>query len=319
MDTQALSAFLEVADTASFSKAAERLFLSQPAVSKRIATLEDQLGRQLFDRVGRQISLTDAGRALLPYARRVLHDIEDGRRALSMLSEKVEGRLSIGTSHHIGLHRLPPVLRAYTLAYPEVDLDIQFMDSEVACEAVLAGKLEFGGRFPAVALALQQSDPVRCCESISRGDAEIGIVTLPSQPLPQLKSRLVWPDPLAVVVAPGHPLAALKRPKLGDLAEHPAVLPDEATYTHRIVTAALTQHGLKPRIRLATNYLETLKMLVVIGLGWSVLPRSMLDKDLIALPIRELSLERELGVVWHEKRTLSAAATALISQLPASL
>lgn len=288
MDTQALSAFLEVADTASFSKAAERLYLSQPAVSKRIATLEDQLGRQLFDRVGRQISLTDAGRALLPYARRVLHDIEDGRRALSMLSEKVEGRLSIGTSHHIGLHRLPTVLRAYTLSYPEVDLDIQFMDSEVACEAVLAGKLE------------------------------LGIVTLPSQALPQLKSRLVWPDPLAVVVAPGHPLAALKKPRLGDLAEHPAVLPDEATYTHRIVTAALTQHGLKPRIRLATNYLETLKMLVMIGLGWSVLPRSMLDKDLIALPIRELSLERELGVVWHEKRTLSAAATALIAQLPSA-
>jgi len=286
MDTQALAAFLEVADTASFSKAAERLFLSQPAVSKRIATLEDQLGRQLFDRVGRQITLTDAGRALLPYARRALHDIEDGRRALSKLSEKVEGRLSIGTSHHIGLHRLPTVLRAYTLAYPEVDLDIQFMDSEVACEAVLAGKLE------------------------------LGIVTLPSQPLAQLKSRLVWPDPLAVVVAPAHPLAAIKRPRLGDLAEHAAVLPDEATYTHRIVTAALTQHGLKPRIRLATNYLETLKMLVVIGLGWSVLPRSMLDKELIALPIRELSLERELGVVWHEKRTLSAAATALIAQLP---
>ncbi len=288
MDTQALSAFLEVADTASFSKAAERLFLSQPAVSKRIATLEDQLGRQLFDRVGRQISLTDAGRALLPYARRVLHEIEDGKRALSNLSAKVEGRLSIGTSHHIGLHRLPPVLRAYTLAYPEVDLDIQFMDSEVACEAVLAGKLE------------------------------LGIVTLPSQPLPQLKSRLVWPDPLAVVVAPNHPLAALKKPKLGDLAEHPAVLPDEATYTHRIVTAALTLHGLKPRIRLATNYLETLKMLVMIGLGWSVLPRSMLGEELIALPIRELSLARELGAVWHEKRTLSGAATALLAQLPSA-
>ena len=73
MDTQALAAFLEVADSASFSKAAERLFLSQPAVSKRIATLEDQLGTSLFDRVGRQITLTDAGRALLPYARRVLH------------------------------------------------------------------------------------------------------------------------------------------------------------------------------------------------------------------------------------------------------
>lgn len=286
VDTQALSAFLEVADSASFSKAAERLFLSQPAVSKRIATLEDQLGVSLFDRVGRQISLTDAGRALLPYARRVLHEIEDGRRALSKLSEKVEGRLSIGTSHHIGLHRLPPVLRAYTLSYPEVDLDIQFMDSEVACQAVLAGKLE------------------------------LGIVTLPTQPLPQLKSRLTWPDPLAVVAAHSHPLAQIRQPSLDDLASHPAVLPDEATYTHRIVTAALMHHGLTPRIRLATNYLETLKMLVVIGLGWSVLPRSMLDKDLIALPIPELSLQRDLGVVWHEKRTLSAAATALLDQLP---
>ena len=286
MDTQALAAFLEVADSASFSKAAERLFLSQPAVSKRIATLEAQLGRSLFDRVGRQVTLTDAGRALLPYARRALADIEDGRRALSQLSEKVEGRLSIGTSHHIGLHRLPPVLRAYTLAYPDVDLDIQFMDSEVACEAVLAGKLE------------------------------LGIVTLPTTPLAHLQSRLVWPDPLSVVVAPAHPLAGLKKPQLADLAEHPAVLPDEATYTHRIVTAALTRHGLTPRIRLATNYLETLKMLVMIGLGWSVLPRSMLDQDLIALPIRELALERELGVVWHEKRTLSSAATALLGQLP---
>ena len=75
--------------------------------------------------------------------------------------------------------------------------------------------------------------------------------------------------------------------------------------------------GPSPRIRLATNYLETLKMLVMIGLGWSVLPRSMLDQDLIALPIRELALERELGVVWHEKRTLSSAATALLKQLPA--
>ena len=286
MDTQALAAFLEVADSASFSKAAERLFLSQPAVSKRIATLESQLGRSLFDRVGRQVTLTDAGRTLLPHARRVLHEIEDGRRALSKLGEKIEGRLSIGTSHHIGLHRLPAVLRAYTLAYPAVDLDIQFMDSEVACEAVISGRLE------------------------------LGIVTLPTQPLPQLQSQLVWPDPLAVVVAPDHPLAQRKKPRLDDLAEHPAVLPDEATYTHRIVTAALTRHGLTPRIRLATNYLETLKMLVVIGLGWSVLPRSMLGEDLIALPIRELALERELGVVWHEKRTRSAAATALIAHLP---
>ena len=285
MDTQSLTAFLEVAEGRSFSKAGERLHLSQPAISKRIAVLEEQLGAALFDRVGRQVALTDAGRTLLPYARKALQDMEDGRRALSHLSGKVGGRLSIGTSHHIGLHRLPPVLRAFTGQFPEVDLDIHFMDSEDACEAVVHGKLE------------------------------IGIVTLPTQPIPQLETLLVWPDPLAVVVMPKHPLLKLKRPRLSDLAAHPAVLPDDQTYTHRIVKEALQAHGVQPRIRLATNYLETLKMLVAIGLGWSVLPRSMLDDTISALPIAELSIQRELGVVWHERRTLSASARALIRQL----
>jgi DNA-binding transcriptional LysR family regulator len=265
MDLQDLDAFLAVAETGSFSRAAERLFLSQPAISKRVAALEARSGRRLFDRIGRQIRLTDAGRALLPHARRALDEIEDGRRALSRLADTVGGRLTVGTSHHIGLHRLPPVLRAFTLKYPEVDLDIQFMDSEDACEAVLAGRLE------------------------------LGIVTLPTT---------------------RHPLAALARPRLGDLALHAAVLPDERTYTHRIITAALREHGLTPRIRLATNYLETIKMLVGIGLGWSVLPRSMLDRSLRELRIGPLKTERQLGAVWHQRRTLSGAATALLQLLP---
>lgn len=285
MDTQNLSAFIAVADAGSFTQAAASLHLSQPAVSKRITALEEQIGQSLFDRVGRRVTLTDAGRTLLPYAKKVLQDLEDGRRALSHLSEKVAGRLSIGTSHHIGLHRLPPVLRRYTQQYPEVDLDIHFMDSEVACQAVLAGKLE------------------------------LGIVTLPTQPLPHLETRQVWDDPLSFVVAPDHPLLTLDGAQLAHLANYPAVLPDAATYTHRIVTRALQQHGLTPRIRLATNYLETLKMLVGIGLGWSVLPDSMVDDTIRRLPMPELELHRELGAVWHERRTLSGAASALLGCL----
>jgi DNA-binding transcriptional LysR family regulator len=285
MDTAALSAFLEVAETGSFSRAAERLHLSQPAVSKRIALLEDNVGQALFDRIGRQVGLTDAGRALLPYARRVLQDIEDGRRALSQLSGRVAGRLSIGTSHHIGLHRLPPVLRAFTRKYPDVDLDLHFMDSEVACEAVL------------------------------RGDLELGVVTLPLQPLPNLDTRTIWPDPMSVLVSPAHPLARKKRVAIVDLAAHPAVLPDERTYTHRIIRAALEAHGVTPRIRLATNYLETLKMLAAIGLGWSVLPDSMIDRSLQRLPIPGLKMQRELGAVRHAQRTVSAAAQALLDLL----
>jgi DNA-binding transcriptional LysR family regulator len=286
MDTQNLSAFVEVAESRSFSKAGERLHLSQPAISKRIAALEATIASPLFDRVGRQVLLTDAGRTLLPYARQVLQQIEDGRRAISALSGAVAGRLSIGTSHHIGLHRLPPVLRQFTSAYPQVDLDIHFMDSEDACVAVLHGKLE------------------------------LGIVTLPTEPLANLRERPVWPDPLAVVAAPSHPLSRKKRLKLADLGEHPAVLPDESTYTHRIVKAALEANGVAPRIRMATNYLETLKMLVTIGLGWSVLPASMVDDSLRVLAVPGLHMERRLGVVSHERRTLSRAAQALIATLP---
>ena len=288
MDTQSLAAFVEVAQAGSFSRAGETLHLSQPAVSKRVAALEGQLRTPLFDRVGRRVTLTDAGRALLPYAKQALLDIEEGRRALSHMSTRVAGRLSIGTSHHIGLHRLPPVLRAFTQKHPDVDLDIHFMDSEVACQQVLAGRLE------------------------------LGVVTLPSQPLPHLESRLAWDDPLAFVVGPGHPLLRRKKVRLATLAEYPAVLPDEATYTHRIVRAALQKHGVAPRIRLATNYLETLKMLASIGLGWSVLPRSMLDRSLREIAIPELKMRRELGAVWHERRTLSAAARALLAVLPAA-
>lgn len=285
MDTSFLQAFVEVAETGSFTRAAAQLHLSQPAISKRITALEGQVGAPLFDRVSRRVQLTDAGRTLLPFARKALQDIEDGKRALSHLHDAIAGRLSIGTSHHIGLHRLPPVLRSFTQRYPQVDLDIHFMDSEVACEAVLAGKLE------------------------------LGIVTLPTQPLAQLATRVIWPDPLSVVVAPGHALLARRRLQLPDLAEHPAVFPDENTYTRRIVTQALRAHDLEPRIRLSTNYLETLKMLVSIGLGWSVLPASMLDDSIRALKVPGLDMHRELGGVWHEGRTMSAAARALLQEL----
>lgn len=288
MDTQLLTAFVAVAEAGSFTVAAERLHLSQPAVSKRITALESQIGQPLFDRVGRSVGLTDAGRTLLPYAHKTLQDIEDARRALSQLHAQVGGRLSIGTSHHIGLHRLPPVLGQFTREFPQVDLDIHFMDSEVACQAVLAGQLE------------------------------LGIVTLPTQPLAQLQQRLVWPDPLVVVAARDHPLAGRRQVSLVQLAGHPAVLPDEATYTHRIVTRALEREGVRPHVRLATNYLETLKMLAGIGLGWSVLPESMLDDTLARLHVPRLRLHRELGLVWHERRTRSGAAQALMRLLPAA-
>ena len=144
MDFANLQAFVAVAEQRSFSRAAGQLFLTQPAISKRIAGLEEELGSPLFDRIGHQVQLTEAGRALLPRARRLLRDLEDSRRAIRNLSGQIAGQLSVGTSHHIGLHRLPAVLRHYTAAYPTVELDLQFMESEQVCHGVLHGDCELG-------------------------------------------------------------------------------------------------------------------------------------------------------------------------------
>ena len=280
MDTLALKTFVEVARSGSFSQAAEALHISQPAASKRIAGLEEQVGHKLLDRVSRKVLLTDAGQTLLPYAEEILLKLDDAERGLSSLHDAVQGRLSIGTSHHIGLHRLPPVLRRFTQDYPQVDLDIHFMDSEQACDAVLAGSLE------------------------------MAVVTLPPKPDERLATQLLWPDPLDVIVARDHPLLERDKISLTELAEHPAVLPDEQTYTHRIILNALEETGRTLHVRLATNYLETIKMLVSIGLGWSVLPRAMLDDDIRSIHIDGLQMQRELGIVRHKDRAESASARA---------
>jgi DNA-binding transcriptional LysR family regulator len=285
MDTGSLHTFLTVAEKQSFSEAADALYLTQPAVSKRIAALEDELKTRLFDRIGRKISLTEAGRALLAHAKTILLEMEDSKRAIANLSGSVGGRLSIGTSHHIGLHRLPPILRQYSAAYPEVELDLHFMDSEVACRAVLGG------------------------------DLELGIVTLPPTPLPDLHSEEVWPDPLVVVVGRDHPLAKEAKASLRQLAGYPAILPSMGTYTRQLLEQHFAPMGLSLQVGMSTNYLETIKMMVSVGLGWSVLPASMLSPELVSIPIAKISIARQLGMVHHQARTLSNAAHAMMQTL----
>jgi DNA-binding transcriptional LysR family regulator len=281
MDFANLKAFISVAEHGSFSVASEHLYLTQPAISKRIAALEEELDVELFDRIGRQVTLTEAGKALLPRAQRILLEVEDSRRAIMNLSNEVSGLLSIGTSHHIGLHRLPPVLRAFTREFPDVELDIHFMDSEEACRAV------------------------------EHGDLEIGIVTLPLYRSAKLQTRLIWPDPMSVIVGKGHPLYKNKQLTLKQLAEHKAVLPARGTFTREIIEQAFDRQNIEVNISLSSNYLETIKMLVSVGLGWSVLPDNMLDRDIRAIPTQGLKLKRELGIVTHTDRTLSNAAQAM--------
>mgnify|MGYP001812896483 FL=1 len=285
MDTQNLQAFVLVAETGSFSHAAEKLHLTQPAVSKRVALLEDQLQTELFDRIGRNISLTEAGRALLPHAKQVQQDLQLAVRSVRDLDGEVGGELRLATSHHIGLHRLPPLLSYFSKAFPEVQIDIDFMDSEQAYDLITQGK------------------------------AELAVVTLSPTESDNTITTPIWRDPLDFMVQAGHPLTRTQALELADLSKHPAILPGLNTYTGQIIKGLFDQRQLPLQVSMATNYLETIRMMASVGLGWTVLPRSMADDSLDQLQVMDAGLERTLGCVYHRGRSLSRAAAAFIDAL----
>ncbi len=283
MDIQNLKAFMLVAETGSFSAAAEKLHLTQPAVSKRIALLEEQLEANLFDRIGRNVSLTEAGSALLPHAKNVQQELEAAQRSVRDLAGNVSGELRLATSHHIGLHRLPPVLSQFSRAYPDVNIDIDFMDSEQAHEL------------------------------IHQGNAELAVVTLSPAKEASLVTLPVWTDPLDFMAATDHELfSKTGKTELAALAAYPAIVPGLNTYTGQIIKSLFDRHNLKLQVSLATNYLETIRMMASVGLGWTVLPRSMGDSSLTTIEVKEVKIERTLGIVYHQGRSLSRAAKAFI-------
>src|SRR5688572_23945666 len=220
MDVASLKAFVAVAETGSFSAAATQLFLTQPAISKRVASLERELKTPLFDRIGHRITLTEIGRALLLKARLILDEIEESRRLVANLSGLISGPLQLATSHHIGLHRLPPILREYSRRYSGVELDIRFMESEAACTAVAAG------------------------------GPELAVVTLPESETPPLIRLPLWDDPMHIAVGAEHPLAKSRLNSLGPLAEYPAILPEADTFTRQIIEQKFRAEKLNLKIAL---------------------------------------------------------------------
>ena len=284
MDIQSIQAFLKVSKLGSFSRAADELFITQPAVSKRIQALENSLNTKLFDRIGKSVQLTEAGLALMPNYVRIMEELDESRRIISNLRENTSGVLKLATSHHIGLHRLPPVLKQYAKEFPDVTLELQFMDSEKATELVLQGEIE------------------------------LGIITLPGQADERLSLQKIWHDPMHCVVANDHHLANVKQITRSQLLNEPSILPSSGTYTRGLINNALK--GINDsNILMETNYLETIKAMVKIGLGWGVVPDSMLDDSLVSLPLKGVNMHRELGAVSHKARTRSSPANALLKLL----
>lgn len=285
MDTQHLQTFIAIAETGSFSAAAERLHLTQPAISKRIALLEEQLKSSLFDRIGRQVVLTQAGQVLLSKATLILNEVTAAQRAIADLKGEVEGKLSIVTSHHVGLHYLPPYLREFSMQFPQVKLDLHFLDSEQAYHEILQGRFD------------------------------LAIITLALEQDARLQSHHLWHDQLHFVAAPTHPLAAQSHLHLADLSQHQAIMPDTNTYTTQLINKLFESQNETLNVDMISNHLDTIKMLLSIGLGWGVLPKRILDNDLVILDVTHEPIMRPLGCIHHRQRSLNNAAKMFLKLL----
>ena len=285
MDSLALKAFMAVAKQGSFSRAADDLFLTQPAVSKRIVKLENQLKTQLFDRIGRNVYLTVAGQHLLPKAKAILEAMANTADELTNLSGRVGGQLRIATSHHISLHRLPAPLRKFIALYPHVELDIQFAESEVIYEGLLQGRWQ------------------------------LGIITLNPEPHAQLQQQAIWQDKMKFVAAPDHPLNQQRAVKLSQLSSFPALLSKTSTFTRSIVEQDFAAQNLALNVAMSTNNLDTIRMMVSIGMGWSILPQTLINSQIKVIDTISTPITRQLGCVWHQQRSLSNAAEAFIKLL----
>jgi len=293
MDTQLLTAFTIAAENHSFSKTAELLGISQSAVSKRIALLEKSVGSLLFDRISRRIVLTEAGKSLLPRAKQIIQSIEDAQQFMFDRGGEVSGQLRIATSHHIGIHRLPESLSRFTTQYPDVHLQLHFLDSEQAIEAIL------------------------------HGDYDLALITLSDDILEEknewIQSHTLWEDPMYFVSNDEHPLSQHKQLQLSELATYPAILPDATTQTTQLVKRLFTDANKELDVAMNTNHLDAIKMMISVGLGWSVLPQTLIKDHLHRLPVvngdDSSALTRYLGCIYHRERTLSNAARAMVNLL----
>ncbi|WP_019626701.1 LysR family transcriptional regulator [Thioalkalivibrio sp. ALJT] len=284
LSIESLQAFVAVVDTGAFSAAAERLHLTQPAISKRIQSLEASLQRPLFERQGRRVRPTEVAVRLLPEAREILARLHAIEQQVADLDQVVRGRIRLATSHHIALHRLPAPLAALRTRYPELELELAFMDSEAGIEAVM------------------------------HGDADLALATLPNDLPKGSEAQPVWTDDLVPMIARGRaqdaPLDTLQR-----LHDWPAILPPVGSTTRRQIDHALAALGLHTAAAQESPYLEVIRMMIAAGLGIGFLPRTMATDELAILEWPAPPITRQLGWVRHADRYRSRTLAAVIEGL----
>jgi LysR family transcriptional regulator, low CO2-responsive transcriptional regulator len=285
MDFDQLTTFVEVATLGNFSRAAEKVLRSQPAVSAQIRQLEQEYNEKLFDRTKKSVRLTPAGEVLLQYARRLLALREESLRALADTGGVTRGVLSIGANETTFLYVLPDILAQYRKSYPKVRISVYRNFSH------------------------------KVLEKVEDGLIDMGVVTIPVKG-PALKVVKVFRDPLVWISNAEHPLAKLKTVKTAELAEQELIL-HKVGSLRRLMEKELRPFRPQLRVTMELTSTELVKKFVAAGFGISLISRSFVERDVREGMLKILRAEteqswRELGLVYRQDHSMSQAAEKFI-------
>ncbi|HEY7354228.1 MAG TPA: LysR family transcriptional regulator [Terriglobales bacterium] len=285
MDFDQLETFIEVARLLSFSRAAEKRFRTQPAISSQIRSLEEEVGAKLLDRSGGKVSITASGKLFLKFAEDTLDARKSAVTAIAETERVPRGEIVVGANEGTCLHVLPEVFAHFKKQYPDVSINIKRADYGKVLESVIDNSVDFG------------------------------VVSLPVSDT-RLTAVPIHKDELVLIVPPRHPLAKMKSVSAADIAQYPMVMP-KAGHTRDALDDLFHRQKLKPRYAMELDSSELLKRFVAADVGVGFISRSHVQEDvkanvLAAIPLADSQIRRDLALVFRKDKALSRAALAFI-------
>lgn len=285
MDFDQLETFLEVARHLNFSRAAEKRFRTQPAISAQIRALEEEVGAKLLDRSGGKVSLTGAGKLFQRYAEEALAARRAAIAAVGEMERVPRGEILVAANEGTCLHVLPEVFAEFKKQYPAVAVNINRLESSAILEAVIENTVDFG------VLALPVTDNRLTIVQIHR-------------------------DELVAILPPGHPLASAKSVTLEQASHYPLLVPEHGR-TRDSLEQLFHERKLKMNVSMELDSSELLKRFVAAGVGLGFIARSNVAVEvkagtLVAITISDATVRRDLALVFRKDKALSRAALAFI-------
>ncbi|HVT06555.1 MAG TPA: LysR family transcriptional regulator [Polyangia bacterium] len=285
MELHALEVFETVVAERSFSRAAEKLFRTQPAVSLAIQRLENELGDKLIDRAAKDLVPTDTGRTVLDFARRFRNLENELASALAELRDNSAGRLVIGANESSTLYLLPHIQR-------------------------------YRAKFPKIKVQVRRSQSSRIPVELLEGDLELGVASYdPGDD--RLVTKVIYTDALAFVVSPRHRFARRRSVSIAELGDETFVAHNVVSPYRELVLREFRRHKVPLRMDVEMPTLETIRRLVASSDGVAFLPRMAVRQDvesgaLREIHVKELHVERKVRLLYAKARTLSHAARAFL-------